>query len=160
MQNTKKIGIIVKDLSPSYLSFCLIDMINKQVEETPDYDFTIFYENRYPNSLDVLCSTMSSSEIWNFDGVLISTDISTTLSSLNSSSVRRRLFYVWDLEWTRQEGKDYDYVSKAYNHKEVELVSRSVDHSPLLENYSNKKVSGVVDDFSFKDLKEILDGQQ
>ena len=103
---------------------------------------------------------MSSSEIWNFDGVLISTDISTTLSSLNSSSVCRRLFYVWDLEWTRQEGKDYDYVSKAYNHKEVELVSRSVDHSPLLENYSNKNVSGVVNDFSFKDLKEILDGRK
>ena len=55
MQNTKKIGIIVRDLSPSYLSFCLIDMINKQVEETPDYDFTIFYENRYPNSLWTCC---------------------------------------------------------------------------------------------------------
>ena len=83
MQNTKKIGIIVKDLSPSYLSFCLIDMINKQVEETPDYDFIIFYENRYPNPLDVLCSTMSSSEIWNFDGVLISTPAGSTAYNLS-----------------------------------------------------------------------------
>ena len=156
MQNTKKIGIIVKDLSPSYLSFCLIDMINKQVEETPDYDFIIFYENRYPNPLDVLCSTMSSSEIWNFDGTLISTTAANTMLSINAIAPKKKFFYVWDLEWCRPHGKGFDYMIQAYNNKGVDLIARSEDHAKAIKNYCNRDVCGIVTDFNMDQLMEII----
>ena len=53
------------------------------------------------NIIEPNFATMSMSEIWNFNGALISTDVSTSLSMNKCFAPKAKYFYVWDLEWIR-----------------------------------------------------------
>ena len=102
---------------------------------------------------------MNINEIWGFDGILISTSVSTTLSMINTFA-KAKYFYVWDLEWTRRHGKDFSYLIQAYNNKDVKLIARSKEHALAIENYSNRTVDHIVNNFNLKKLVRITDEQQ
>ena len=149
-----KIGIILEDLSASQLSYYVIKNINEYVG-SDDYDFVIFFENSATSILQPDVSIMSINEIWGFDGALISTSISTTLSMINAFA-KSKYFYVWDLEWVRRHGKDFHYLIQAYNNKDVKLIARSKDHALAIENYCNRKVDHVINNFDLKKIVRII----
>ena len=130
MQKSKQIGIIVDDLSASQLSYYLIKNINEFLEDSLD-DFVVFFEN----------------------------SISNTLSMLKSFSPERKIFYVWDLEWLRQHGKEFENTVKAFTDNNVTLVARSKEHALAIENYCNIKIKHIVEDFNIKKLIRIIDNE-
>ena len=152
-----KIGIILEDLSASQLSYYVIKNINEYVG-SDNYDFVIFFENSATSILQPDVSIMSINEIWGFDGALISTSISTTLSMINTFA-KSKYFYVWDLEWARRHGKDFHYLIQAYNNKDVELIARSKEHALAIENYCNRKVDHVTNNFDLKKIVRIINEQ-
>jgi hypothetical protein len=152
-----KIGIILEDLSASQLSYYVIKNINEYVG-SDNYDFVIFFENSATSILQPDVSIMSISEIWGFDGTLISTSISTTLSMINTFA-KSKYFYVWDLEWVRGHGKDFHYLIQAYNNKDVELIARSKEHALAVENYCNRKVDHVINNFDLKKIMRTINEQ-
>ena len=152
-----KIGIIIEDLSASQLSYYAIKNINDHVG-SDNYDFVIFFENSATSILQPDIATMGINEIWGFDGTLISTSVSTTLSMINTFA-KSKYFYVWDLEWTRRHGKDFHYLIQAYNDEDVTLIARSKEHALAIENYCNRKVEHIVNNFDLKKIVRITDEQ-
>ena len=152
-----KIGIILEDLSASQLSYYVIKNINEYVG-SDNYDFVIFFENSATSILQPDVSIMSISEIWGFDGTLISTSISTTLSMINAFA-KSKYFYIWDLEWVRRHGKDFHYLIQAYNNKDVKLIARSKEHALAIENYCNRKVDHIINNFDLKKIVRIINEQ-
>ena len=153
-----KIGIIIDDLSASQLSYYVIKNINEYLGSA-DCDFVIFFENSSTSILQPEVGTMNINEIWGFDGILISTSVSTTLSMINTFA-KAKYFYVWDLEWTRRHGKDFSYLIQAYNNKDVKLIARSKEHALAIENYANRTVDHIVNNFNLKKIVRITDEQQ
>ena len=76
--------------------------------------------------------------------------------SINAIAPSKKFFYVWDLEWARQHGKEFDYIVKAYSNKEVNLIARSDDHAKAIKNYCNRDVCGIVPNFNMDQLMEII----
>jgi hypothetical protein len=66
------------------------------------------------------------------------------------------LMVLWDLEWMRPHGKDFQHMVKAYNNPNVNLIARSSEHALAIRNYSNRDVCGVVEDFNIKQLYEVI----
>ena len=152
-----KIGIILGDLSASQLAYYAIKNVNDCVG-SDNYDFVIFFESAATSILQPEASIMSVNEIFGFDGILISTSVSTTLSMINTFA-KDKYFYVWDLEWTRRHGKDFHYLIQAYNNKDVKLIARSEEHALAIENYCNRKVEHIVNNFNLKKIVRIIDEQ-
>ena len=154
MQKNKKIGFMVDDTSNSQLSFNLIKNANEFLENNSD-DIVVFFENSTSSVLNPNFSIMSINEIWNFNGSLIATIVSTSISMRKCFAPQKKFFYVWDLEWTRPHGKDFEYIVQAYTDPETTLIARSKEHAAAIENYCNRKVKHVVEDFNMEELARI-----
>ena len=151
-----KVGLILNDMSANQLSYFAISHINEKIKTDNSSDFVLFFENATPSVVTPMFACMNSSEIWNFDGVLLSTTVSNTLTSIKAVTPKKKYFYVWDLEWNRANGKDFESSIGAYIDPEISLIARGHDHAKAIENYCNKKVCGIVPNFNIKQLMDII----
>ena len=78
---------------------------------------------------------------------------------LKSFSPERKIFYVWDLEWLRRHGKEFENTVKAFTDSEVTLIARSKEHALAIENYCNTKIKHIVEDFNIKKLIRIINDE-
>jgi hypothetical protein len=151
----QKIGVMLSDLGASQLSFNVVTKLNEECEKSNN-DFVAFVENITSHIISPNFAIMGINEIWSFDGALIATSASTALHLSKATNPANKFFYVWDLEWMRPHGKDFQYMVKAYNNPSVNLIARSSEHSLAIRNYSNRDVCGVVEDFNIKQLYEVI----
>lgn len=152
MQKNNQVGFVVTDTTASELSFSLIKGINDYIDDGGKEDFIIFFENSSANIIEPNFATMSMSEIWNFGGNLISTNVSTSLSMNKCFAPKSKYFYIWDLEWIRNHGREYEKTIQAFIPKETKLIARSKDHAKAIENYSNRKVDYVIENINIKEI--------
>ena len=150
-----KVAILLEDLSASQLSYNVIREINEYVSDNTD-DFVIFFQNYTASVIQPLCGIMNMNEIWSFDGIAISTSVATTKSLIKAFSPSKKYFYVWDLEWQRRHGKDFEYNLHAFIDENINLISRSEDHTKAIKNYCNKDVLGTVKNFNLNSIMEII----
>lgn len=155
MPKVKKVGVVVDDLSASQLSYHVIKNINNHVEKS-DTDFVAFFQNSTASMLPMHFSSMCINEVWNFDGAVIATSVSTVLSISKTFSPKQKYFYVWDLEWCRTKGREFEYIIQAFNKDDIKLIARSEDYAKAIKNYCNKDVVGIVNNFNIKQLMEII----
>ena len=159
-ESKMKIGLILENTSSSQLAFFAISNMNKFASDNYEDDLVLFFENAVPHVIQPSFACMNSSEIWNFDGVLVSTSVSNTLLSVSAIAPKKRYFYVWDLEWTRPRGKNYEYNISAYSDKDVSLIARSDDHAKAIKNYCNRDVCGIVSNFNLNQLMDVINNEQ
>ena len=145
-------GICFKHLLPGQLSWSVISEVNRVKKERKDIDLALFVEEISPVVMPPLCGIFNPSEIYLFNDVLITTCVETTLMAIGSMKPNV-YFYINDLEWLRRGKQDFFMNTSAYRHPSVKLIARSEDHRVAIENYANKPVAKVLEEF---DLLEIL----
>jgi hypothetical protein len=155
MQRNNQIGFIINDTTASELSFRLIKGINDYLDDDGKQDFVLFVENSSASIIEPHFATMSMSEIWNFNGSLISTSVSTSLSMNKCFAPKAKYFYIWDLEWIRNAGREYEKTIQAFSHKETKLIAKSKDHAKAIKNYSNREVDYTIQNINIKEIARI-----
>lgn len=143
-----KLAAIVDDLLQSQSSFYLIKNFNKL-----DGPFC-FYKN--PSSLTVPAnfSIMSVSYLPYFSGTVISTNIESAQIALSSSANIDNYIYLWDLNWMRESSPYEDNVDVLRN-ENLRILARSHSHKNIIENYCNREVYDIIEDWDYKKLKEL-----
>ena len=81
---------------------------------------------------------------------------STALSMEKCFAPKNKLFYIWDLEWTRQHGKDFEFIVQAFTDPNIKLIARSEEHAKAIKNYCNRDVENIVNDFNLDKLVRII----
>lgn len=149
------IGIIVPHLGASQISFYAIKAINQLVQSGYKDDLVLFFENLVPPILSPQCATICINELMSFKGVLITTTIDNTTNALamNSRKDNQIIFYVWDLEWMRPGKNAYLYNYKAFQ-QATKIIARSQAHAKAIENYSNRKVDLIIEEFNIERIIE------
>ena len=147
------IGIVVPHLGAAQISFYAIKEVNRLIEEKYTDDLTLFFEHLVPSIIPPKCAVMCVNEIMSFKGTLITTTLDTTTLALarNTRKDNRIIFYVWDLEWTRPNHGDY-LANYDIFHKAHKLVTRSANHAKAIENYANRKVNSIVEEFNVQEI--------
>jgi hypothetical protein len=152
MEKTKLVGLMINDLGINQLNFYLINHINNLIKSTNDYDFMVFIKDLIPPSMRPECAVLNSNEIWSFDGIVISTNLDSALSSLNAVNVAKNVLYVWDLEWLRAGKNNYINNISILRNPNLEIVARSQEHATAIENYANIEIQHIIPDINLKDI--------
>lgn len=142
----RNIGISVPHLGPSQLSTFAILFANKLFKT--EFDCTLFYRDVATHCMQINAGCMTLSEIWGFRGTLITTSLYDTQFALNSISPGKKIFYVWDLEFLRNE-KDFMKNMSIFRNPYLQIAARSQSHASVIENYCNRRPDMIVEDFEF-----------
>jgi len=154
MNEITKLGLFVSDPAVGQRNFHFITQINGLLANNINVDACAFYNTVAPPCVKPNFALVPAADIWGFhDGLIITTDIDTTLMAIKTCNSSKIIFYIDDLEWTRPNKQDFLYNIPAYRSNLVELVTPSVQYAKLVENYSNRKVSVVIPNY---DLLQIL----
>ncbi len=158
MSTTKSLSFLVPNTGASQMSFYLIHELNNLAKTNPSIDSIVFYENRHKNCLPTNFATMEISEAWSKRDNLISCSFSCAKKMIKFPC-KKKLFYVWDLEWIRNTYylQEYESYKNVYCNESVELIARSEEHKKLIENAFNRDVKCVISDFNMKKILEAIE---
>lgn len=150
-----KIGVIVDNLGPNQLAHAVISSANIYLEKNRGKtDFLVFQKNILPYCLRPNFAVMNTSEAFDFDGVLIATDINAASQIVKYPGPKKRIFYSYDLEWLRMQ-RNYEMLHPIYSHSRLEVWARSNHHARLIEQTWGVKVKNVLENFELSQIVEI-----
>jgi hypothetical protein len=150
-------GFMLDNIGPNQLAHGLINSGNRFLEKNGQRsDIVLFIQNiihpvQVPNF-----AHMNISESYDYNGNLVATSLNTAVKLLKCVGTRKRFFYVWDLEWTRPQNKNFAVINQIYNNPLVELIARSHTHSDLIE-LCWKKPIGVIEDGKVEKFYELFE---
>lgn len=146
-----KLNILVPELGPSQKNYFLIRNLNA----LRGVNVNVFAENLSRFCITPTFAVMNIAEAWAQPGTFIATNLSTASKLMTWPVAKRKLFYIWDLEFLRQNNRYYDAYSPIYTHKEFDLICRSEDHAKLITNAFNIEPKYIIENFDFKKLMSI-----
>jgi hypothetical protein len=88
-------------------------------------------------------------------GPAVATSIETLKILHNLNIKARKFFYCWDLEWLRNPQNYSDNIG-LFRNEYISIVARSESHARCIENYTNKKVSHIIEDWNYEEVKELI----
>lgn len=150
----KNIAAIVDSLGPSQMSFYLIKRFNNLIKDV-DYSPICFYNNLTKPVITPFFGCANIASLSAFRGAAISTNIETASLILRTCNKMDRYLYVWDLEWLRRP-MEFGHTMPIFRHPKIQIIARSEDHKNIIENYINRDVCGIVEDWSIEDLMRII----
>lgn len=139
----------------SQLSYYASMQINSFIKNHPSVNLITCCLNNTPQKFGVRTANVPITELNSFDGLIITTDIDTTMFAKNLVRQNDVLFYVWDLEWLRAGNKNYFRNISAY--RNVLLATRSQPYAIELMKYSGVKTSLITNNFN---IPQLLNGYQ
>ena len=148
------IGIVCNNIGPNQLAYYAIKSGNKFVEKG-EHDLIIFFYELMPECLRPNFAIMNLSEAYNYNGVLIATDLNSASRISEYPGTTNKYFYVWDLEWLRIQQKQYEELATIYNNTKIPLIARSKRHYEILKNLWKEPV-GIADNCDITQLYEII----
>lgn len=149
----KKLNLLVDNLGACQLSYYLTKKAN-QLCENNTASVVVFYDQIGPYHMQPLFPTMQMIEHIGQEGISIATSIDTANKLVSSFGANRRLYYVWD--WPFLENLPiYEEVINILLAPELELIARCEAHAKIIENFCNRKVNFIFDNFNGLE-KEIL----
>jgi hypothetical protein len=148
------VAALVDTLGPSQMSFYLIKRFNNLINDV-NYSPVCFYNNLTRPVITPFFSCMNIACMSTFKGVALATSLETANTALETCGRIEKYLYLWDLEWLRKP-LDFDSASSVLKHPDLKIIARSEEHKRVIENYANKTVCGVVDDWNIEDILGVI----
>ena len=149
-----KIAAVINDLGPSQKAFYLIKEFNRMCANAK-MSCTAFVNTCSAYVTKPLFSCMSIAFFSDFNGVAIATTVEEANSLLQSSNNSDKYLYLWDMAWTEQP-VNHDAFCNILRDPRLKIIARSESHAKTIENFCNKKVVGIVDDWNAEQLLQIV----
>jgi len=158
MANRNCIAALVENMGPSQKNFHMIKKFN-EIAQSSSTSVTCFYSNLTVPVSNAFFACMNMSGFSSYKGIAISTDLETTQAMMKTTANANKFYYVWDLEWLYQT-ISYETVQSILQDESLQILARSESHAKLIENFSNKKISGIVDNWNIQQLMEVTNGNR
>lgn len=152
----EKLGIALNNLGASLLNYCAITNINKFMKQNYKTDIICFYENTIKQSIPLDAASMQSVELWGYDGPVIATNLNLAHDICKIPSIKKRFFYVWDLEWYYMDDKNFEKLQEVYCNPDLTLITRNADYANILDSVWNANAYDIVEDFNLEKMMDIV----
>lgn len=140
-----KIGFLISHLGPSQLAFHFLSNSYKYLSNKTDADIVAFVSNQVKPWQIPTFASMNINEAFDFDGIVVATDLYTAEKLSKFPGPRQRYFYVWDLDWMRGSCKwTFEELSDIYNDRQLKLIARSDDHKRIIEQCWNRRIHQAI----------------
>lgn len=148
------ISAIIKDLTASQKNFFLITQFNK-LSLNPKYSCSVFVERIGVPVIKPLFSCPIIAFFSEYNGIAISTTLSEAAVMIKTATNADMYLYLWDLEWLTKPVR-YEHALNILTNKDLKIIARSESHAKVIENFCNKKVCGIVDNWESEKLLQII----
>lgn len=148
------VAVLINDLSVSQKSFYLIKEFNKCIDYT-DISVGVFHIRGAVPPVQPLFGCKSVGFLNSYHGTLISTSMEEAEISLRTSNNSKKFLYLWELDWIENPV----FFSTAMNilrDDRLQIIARSTQHAAVIDNFCNKGVCGIVDNWNINQLLEIV----
>tara|TARA_R110000737_G_scaffold212812_1_gene230075 strand:+ start:112 stop:588 length:477 start_codon:yes stop_codon:yes gene_type:complete len=152
------IAAIVKDLGPSQQSFYLIKKFN-ELSRDPNFSCSAFVANLGVPVTKPLFSCSSVSFFSDYIGTAIATNLEEADILLKSNNNCKKYLYLWDLEWLVRP-MNFTQVCNILRDDRLKIIARSKSHADIINNFCNKEVIGIVEDWNNEQLLEIMEKEK
>lgn len=90
-------GIYVSNLADTNQLKSISETVNECVKKSIVNDFSLFFDNIAYNPFKINCGIFHSTDLWNFNGKLITTSLESTATALNVvNDIDIYYFYGWE----------------------------------------------------------------
>lgn len=148
------IAAVLHDLGPSQKSFYMIKEFNK-LAALKDFSMSAFYSRPSMPVVKPFFSCRNISFLSGFNGIAIATSLQDASSLLRSDNNSKKYLYLWDIEWLINP-MPFSTAVNILLDKRLNIIARSKSHALIIENFCNKKVVGVVDNWNLNQLLSLL----
>lgn len=128
-----KIGFALQTLSASQLSFEIIRDMNIVSAFHPDVSVSLFVNRVELQSLDTTFPVFELLESFDFDGLLVVTDIDLARKSIHLPSPKRKIWLMYDLCWQATDSQFESWCAVA-RHPELKIACRSQSHATIIRD--------------------------
>ena len=148
------LAALVNDLTPSQKSFYLITEFNKCIDNT-DISTGVFHVRGSVPPVQPLFGCKTVGFLHSYHGAVISTTLEEAAISLNTSSNSKKFLYLWDLDWLSNP-VFFSTAMKILRDNRLKIIARSTSHAQVIDNFCNKGVCGIVDNWNINQLLNIV----
>lgn len=145
-----KLGIIVESFAPSQLGYTFVKQANELLVKRGDIAIYGFFENLTRPLINPNFALMNLTEVYGFDGTIVSTNAYQAYNIQNFVGPTRRILYAYDIDWRRNHGLPAEFFLDVFSKNEV--WTRSEDYKKIIDNNFNLDCK-INEDF---DLEKFL----
>lgn len=145
-----KFGIILHNYGQNQLAFDTLSSSNEFLRSSKKVDLTLFYETPTPLKQMPLTALMNIYEAWCYDGVLVSTTISSAFKLLGMPIANKRYFYIYSPEWIHNHTIYEAYYKLAKS--DIDFIARTKEHALLIKNNFNKEPKFILEQMNVEGL--------
>jgi hypothetical protein len=146
------IGLVTNNLGLNDRSLNVIVCLNKMAEN--NYNPVAFVRNIEPYPISPLFCILKQSEVFSFNGTLIAMDIESARLVLANVSSKRKIYYLWDLEWVFTSQENYNNNADVYLSPHLNFVARSTDHAKIFRKVWGKRAN-VIEEFEYEQIRKL-----
>ena len=153
----KRFGILLKKWDFRQASLIILNQMARLVDERPDLSPIGFFFEQYKMPSDPMFALMQHSEVWNFEGPVIATDLYTAATLVQCPRPHPKFFYVWDLEWMFIPHFQFKPLHDIYCNPNINIIVRSQQHADIFEQCW-RKPNHIIRDFNYHDIIKCIEG--
>lgn len=152
----KSFGVLINNLGNDDKSSKLTENINLLLNNRYIYSPTIFFLHRTEPKALCRCLQIQQNHAWGYDGTLIATDISSAMILKECVRAKRKIFYIYDLEWMKLDVLIYRELCKIYKNPEIDLIVQNQEQYEIVSKCWKTPV-GIVKEFDYDELCKYVD---
>lgn len=148
-----KIAALIDNLGVSQYSHSIIKNFNELSKENDVYFFS-----KVPPMIatNINFSIINIYHIDSFNGNIFASNIEDARILLKLTSKSKKFLYLWDIEWIRSPQDFYQNI-EVLKSNSINLVARSESHASLIENYTNRKVEHILEDWNYEKILQMVE---
>jgi hypothetical protein len=147
------LGIYIETLSNHEQLEDAVNILNTSLENKSIKDGSIFYDGIGFNPFKTNCGMFNSTDLWNFNGTLITTSLGCLVTAKNIAN-NIKLYYYHGLE--QKQPKVLDLLL-ALNNCDANIICNNEENSKYIHRTTGKQALGI--SHKFNSILEIIGKQ-
>lgn len=137
---SRKLGITLPHLGGSQIGLEVLEAVQAHYSENWTTDVSLFYEEPLLEAFNFPCACFPLLDVHSYDGPVVATTVNAAAQLLDSVTVPKKWFYIFDLEWVASP-REFNEYRKIYRNPKLKLVARSKNYARYVENAFNLNYS-------------------
>jgi hypothetical protein len=151
------LGILITTLYHSQLSHELTTSINSAIRGQKLLDsLTLFSEYKTFVPHMPMCANLHIYDAFGYEGILVSTNVSTTNKMVKMHGNHKKYWYMYNLEWLGKGPFSYESFAQLVTNPSMEIIARNHDHAALIYNSFNKAPKFILPSLNILELITLL----
>jgi len=147
-----ELGVFIQSPDTQQMGLSLFEEGSRLTDHT-NINLVVFYHNYGTIPLKPSFTMLQSSQIWGFEGPIISTDYNTSRFLIKCPTPRKKYYYVWNLDWIYKI-RSWEANSIVMQDDGLELIARSQEHYDIISELW-KKPTCIMEDFNYETLETL-----